>query len=397
MSLATTPSANRLHIGVFGRRNSGKSSLLNAIANQNVSVISPIAGTTTDPVYKAMELHGLGPCMLIDTAGFDDVGELGELRIDKTREALEKTDVAVVVFSGNDFSAEAAWIKVLRDKNRPIVAVVNKSDLLSDPPDMMGAVKKKFGLDPLLVSAKERTGIPPLLEAIARVLPEDWEKPDLTGNLVRPGDLVLLVMPQDIQAPKGRLILPQVQVLRNLLDKRCIPVCVTTDRLSEALAALSHPPALIITDSQVFPAVYAKKPAESRLTSFSILMAMNKGDMAAYAEGAGAIDRLTGSSRVLISEACTHSPMEEDIGRVKLPQLLRARAGETLAVEVVSGPDFPEDLRQYDLIIQCGACMFNRRYVLSRIRRAQEQGVPITNYGVALAKLSGLLDHVCYE
>ena len=394
MSLPATPSANRLHIGIFGKRNSGKSSLINAITNQSTALVSEVAGTTTDPVYKAMEIRGLGPCMLIDTAGFDDVGRLGELRMQKTREALEKTDIAVLVCASEPLELERRWVELFRERNLPILAVINKADLLGDAGRLALHIRQQLGLEPLLASAKERTGIQELIAALVKNRPEGFGEQTLTGDLARDGDVVLLVMPQDIQAPQGRLILPQVQTIRELLDKRCTVVGTTADRLDRALAALAAPPRLIITDSQVFPQVCAQKPPESLLTSFSVLMAGLKGDLQVFAQGAQAIDTLTGSSRVLIAEACTHAPQEEDIGRVKIPRLLRQRAGEGLSVQVVCGPDFPEDLSGYDLIIHCGACMFNRRYVLSRIHRAQAQGVPITNYGIAIAKLTGILDQI---
>lgn len=396
MSMTNTPTANRLHIGIFGRRNSGKSSLINAITNQNTALVADVAGTTTDPVYKAMEIHGIGPCMLIDTAGFDDEGTLGELRVEKTREALRRTDIAIMVFSGTDISLERGWIDVLRENKTPVIAVINKSDILSNVPEIAKAVHDAFALFPVVVSAKEHSGIKDIVEAVIRQLPEDFEKHSITGKLVRDGDIVLLVMPQDIQAPKGRLILPQVQTIRDLLDNKCMVVCATTDKLDSALAMLSKPPDLIITDSQVFPLVYEKKPPESLLTSFSVLMAAVKGDIEAFSAGASAIDALTETSRVLIAEACTHAPMDEDIGRVKLPRLLRKRIGEKLTIDIVSGSDFPENLSQYALIIHCGACMFNRKYVLNRIDKARSQGVPITNYGIALAKLSGILDKISY-
>ena len=394
MSLTSTPSSNRLHIGIFGRRNSGKSSLINAITSQNTALISDVAGTTTDPVYKAMEIYGIGPCMLIDTAGFDDEGDLGALRVEKTRDALAKTDVAILVISGIDLTMEAEWIAELKKQGSPVIVVINKADLLDNVSELSDAVKKKFGLTPLIVSAKERTGIRELIDEVIRRLPEDFEKKSITGDLVQEGDLVLLVMPQDIQAPKGRLILPQVQTLRDLLDHKCLVMSVTTDKLSQALSTMSIPPKLIITDSQAFAEVWAKKPPESRLTSFSVLMAAVKGDITEFTAGAAAINQLTEHSRVLIAEACTHAPLEEDIGRVKLPRMLRKKAGDQLTVDIVSGPNFPADLSGYDLIIHCGACMFNRRYVLSRIAKAREAGVPITNYGVALAALNGILNKI---
>ena len=394
MSLSSTPSANRVHIGLYGKRNSGKSSLINAITNQETALVSDFAGTTTDPVYKAMEIHGIGPCMLIDTAGFDDEGELGRLRVEKTRQALEKTDIAVLVFDGRPVTEEKEWLSLLKQKKTPILAVVNKLDLLENPQAYADTLKRDYGLSPVLVSTKTREGIDKVREELIRLLPEDYEQESITGHLVSQGDCVLLVMPQDIQAPKGRLILPQVQTIRDLLDHRCLVMSCTTDKLDEALSALKQPPKWIITDSQVFKTVYDKKPKESRLTSFSVLFANYKGDLSEFVQGAAAIESLTEHSKVLIAEACTHAPLSEDIGREKLPRMLRNKVGQGLAVDVVGGPAFPEDLSGYDLIIHCGACMFNRRHVMSRIDRAKSQGVPITNYGVAIAKFSGILDKI---
>ncbi|SCJ17502.1 tRNA modification GTPase MnmE [uncultured Ruminococcus sp.] len=394
MSLSSTPSANRVHIGLYGKRNSGKSSLINAITNQETALVSDFAGTTTDPVYKAMEIHGIGPCMLIDTAGFDDEGELGRLRVEKTRQALEKTDIAVLVFDGRPVTEEKEWLSLLKQKKTPILAVVNKLDLLENPQAYADTLKRDYGLSPVLVSTKTREGIDKVRKELIRLLPEDYEQESITGHLVSQGDCVLLVMPQDIQAPKGRLILPQVQTIRDLLDHRCLVMSCTTDKLDEALSALKQPPKWIITDSQVFKTVYDKKPKESRLTSFSVLFANYKGDLSEFVQGAAAIESLTEHSKVLIAEACTHAPLSEDIGREKLPRMLRNKVGQGLAVDVVGGPAFPEDLSGYDLIIHCGACMFNRRHVMSRIDRAKSQGVPITNYGVAIAKLSGILDKI---
>ena len=396
MDLASTPRANRLHIGIFGRRNYGKSSLINAITGQPVALASPIAGTTTDPVYKAMEIHGIGPCMLIDTAGFDDEGDLGKLRMEKTQEAMEKTDIAILLFCSLDFSLESKWVEAFQKRKCPIIPVVSRADTLEDADKIAKAIQDTFGLTPITVSAKENTGIRQLIDALIRNIPEGYEQESIVGGLVRPGDLVLLVMPQDIQAPKGRLILPQVQTIRDLLDQQCLVMSVTTEQLPAALAALSAPPPLIITDSQVFGQVYAQKPLQSRLTSFSVLMAGYKGDLKAFIEGASAVDRLTTNSRVLIAEACTHAPLQEDIGRVKIPRLLRQKVGSALQIDMVSGTAFPEDLSPYDLIIHCGACMFNRKYVLSRIEKARQAGVPITNYGVVLAKLAGILDKISY-
>jgi len=395
MSLNDTPRSSRLHIGIFGKRNSGKSSLINAITGHQTALVSEYAGTTTDPVYKSMEIHPIGPCVLIDTAGFDDDGEIGELRVEKTREAAQKTDIALIVFTQDtEIDLEKEWIKEFKNKKIPTIAVLNKSDLINDIKAVSDYIEKSTGLKPIVVSARTKEGISQIHTAIMRHLPEHYDAKTITGGIVNDGDLVLLVMPQDIQAPKGRLILPQVQTLRELLDRKCIVLSVTTDKLDDALQTLSRPPAVIITDSQVFKIVYEKKPKESKLTSFSVLFAGYKGDLDYYVKSAAAIEKLTESSRVLIAEACTHAPLEEDIGREKIPRLLRKKVGEKLSIDLVSGTDFPKDLSPYDLIIQCGACMFNRKYVLSRIERAAEQNVPMTNYGIAIAYLSGILDKI---
>ena len=397
MSLVNTPSGNRLHIGIFGKRNSGKSSLLNAITGQEIALVSEVKGTTTDPVSKAMEIHPIGPCLLIDTAGFDDTGDLGNMRIEKTKAVLDKTDVAVVVFSDMQMELETQWIAMLRQRKIPILAVVNQVDRIEQVQEIKRQIEQRFSLTPLLVSAKEKTGISQMKHEILRLMPPDFEAQSLTGSLVQPEDVVLLVMPQDKQAPRGRLILPQVQTIRDLLDNHCVVMCVTTEQLSTALQALAKPPKLIITDSQAFAQVYPLKPAETLLTSFSILLAAYKGDLSAFVKGANALDSLTDDSHVLIAEACTHAPLQEDIGRVKIPNMLRKKYGEHLQVTVVSGSQFPKDLSEYQLIIHCGACMFNRKHVLTRVEQAEQQGVPITNYGVVLAKLTGILARISMQ
>ena len=396
MSLNNTPSGERLHIGLFGRRNSGKSSLVNALTRQQIALVSDVAGTTTDPVSKTMEIHGIGPCVFIDTAGFDDEGTLGEMRVQKTRDALRKTDVALLLFGGEDHSAELEWLPLFRQQQTPVIPVISRADERENVAALAAQVQEETGLPPVVVSAATRAGIDTLVDRIIRAMPEGFAAASITGRLVQEGDTVLLVMPQDIQAPKGRLILPQVQTIRDLLDHHCVVVSATTAQLKQALDTMKQPPALIITDSQAFAEVYPLKPEGSRLTSFSVLFAAHKGDIDAFVRGAAAIDRLTERSRVLIAEACTHAPLAEDIGREKIPALLRRRFGAGLEVTVVSGVDFPADLSGYDLIIHCGACMFSRRYVLARIRQAQDQGVPITNYGVALAHLTGILDKIVY-
>lgn len=394
MSLANTPSGNRLHIGIFGKRNSGKSSLLNAITGQGIALVSDVKGTTTDPVSKAIEIHSIGPCLLIDTAGFDDTGDLGNMRIEKTKAILDKTDIAIVVFSDMQMDLEAQWIAMLKKRNIPVLAVVNQIDRIEQVQEIKRQIEQCFSLTPLLVSAKEKTGISEIKNEILRLLPPDFEAQRLTGSLVQPEDVVLLVMPQDRQAPKGRLILPQVQTIRDLLDNHCVVMCVTTEQLSTALQALAKPPKLIITDSQVFAQVYPLKPEGTLLTSFSILLAAYKGDLSVFIKGANALDTLNDNSHVLIAEACTHAPLQEDIGRVKIPNMLRKKYGEHLQITIVSGSDFPQDLSEYQLIIHCGACMFNRKHVLTRVKQAEQQGVPITNYGVVLAKLTGILDQI---
>lgn len=405
MNLVHTPNANRLHIALFGKRNSGKSSLINALTGQDTTLVSDTPGTTTDPVQKAMEIHGIGPCLFIDTPGFDDEGELGNRRIERTWKAVEKTDIALLLCAGGssaeetgepDFTEELHWLEQLKAKNIPTILLINKADIRKNTASLAIRIKETFGSQPIPVSAKEKTGIELIRQAILEKLPEDFDQQSITGNLVTEGDLVLLVMPQDIQAPKGRLILPQVQTMRELLDKKCLIMSCTTDKLRETLQALSRPPKLIITDSQVFKTVYEQKPEESRLTSFSVLFAGYKGDIRYYVKSASAIGSLTESSRVLIAEACTHAPLSEDIGRVKLPHLLRKRIGEKLSIDIVAGTDFPQDLTPYSLVIHCGACMFNRKYVLNRIERARLQNVPMTNYGVAIAFLNGILNQIEY-
>ena len=400
VTLNETPGSSRLHIGIFGKTNSGKSALINAFTGQDVSIVANVAGTTTDPVYKAMEVHPLGPCIIIDTAGFGDESELGKSRMEKTRLAAEKTDIALLLVAGNGDAAldeeEMHWYRFLKEHGTPVLFVVGKTDIRSDAQvdKLAAAIREKTGEEAYPVSAKTGEGVEALKEALIRKLPENYGSRLITGTLVDREDLVLLVMPQDIQAPKGRLILPQVQTLRELLDKKCLVMSVTTDQLIPALAVLKKAPKLIITDSQVFGYVYENKPAESMLTSFSVLFAAYKGDLPYYVEGAEHIDALNAHSRILIAECCTHAPLKEDIGREKIPRMLRKRFGESLAVDIVSGTDFPKDLSGYDLIIQCGACMFNRKYVMSRIGHAREQGVPMTNYGVTIAHLTGILDKI---
>lgn len=391
-----TPRSERFHIGLFGKRNSGKSSLINALTGQEVAVVSPISGTTTDPVYKAMELPGIGPCVFIDTAGFDDEGALGELRVKKTMQVIERTDIALMVCTDESIDEELFWSERLKEKQIPIIWIINKSDSLHQGEMLLRCLEKKCGQVPLLVSASTRKGMEDIRRAISNKLPDETMSQGIVGKLVHENDTVMLVMPQDKQAPKGRLILPQVQTIRELLDRKCLVLSCTTEQIEPMLQVLKSPPKLIITDSQVFHAVYEKKPEGSKLTSFSVLFTQYKGDIDYYIEGANAISNLTEDSRVLIAEACTHAPLTEDIGRVKIPAMLRKRIGTGLTIDFVSGTDFPEDLHAYQLIIHCGACMFNRKYVLNRISAARSQSIPMTNYGVAIAYLTGILDKIDY-
>ena len=395
MSLNDTPRANRLHIGLYGRRNSGKSTLVNALTGQQVATVSAVPGTTTDPVYKAMELHGIGPVVFIDTAGFDDVGDLGKLRVEKTELAAKETDIALVLFNNADISKELDWVKKFQAVKTPVIAVISQIDKLSDKGKALQArIKAETGKQAIMVSAAAGDGIEALRAEMIRQLPEDYEQESITGSLCQAGDVVLLVMPQDIQAPKGRLILPQVQTLRELLDKKCLVMSCTTDCLENTLAALTKPPKLIITDSQAFKAVHALKPAASLLTSFSVLFAGFKGDINYFVESAKKLKSLPPKAHILIAEACTHRPLSEDIGRIKLPRLLRKTLGKDLQIDITAGRDFPQNLSGIDFVIHCGACMFNRKYVLSRVAECQAQNIPMSNYGVTIAALLGILADV---
>lgn len=539
MSLNDTPRADRLHIGLFGKRNSGKSSLINALTGQDIAIVSDTPGTTADPVFKSMELHPVGPVVFIDTAGFDDdQGELGQLRVKRTEDVVNKADIGIIVVDGrkcleaergsnistcgcgvsaSDVSApgslndnpadktqtgeglyspadtsgkdnaggeaggelkadiggsskscgcevsdsqtsqangeicrsadtavsgtvaveqgessvgaaasggsdkscgcetcsdqsepsalaqllakEQEWAAGLKAKNIPVITVVNKCEDMTEAQLstlQAGVAEAVRAGEAIAVSAKSALCMDSLRKAIQGSVPEDLLRRRILGDMADEGSLVLLVMPQDIQAPKGRLILPQVQTIRELLDGKCTTVCTTADGLERALGALSREPDLIITDSQCFRTVYDMKPESSRLTSFSVLFAAYKGDIDSFIAGASTLDDMTENSRVLIAEACTHVPLSEDIGRVKIPNLLRKKFGEGMEIVNVCGNDFPdqEELTGFDLVIHCGACMFNRKHVLSRIAQAQAAGVPITNYGIVLAKLTGILDKI---
>ena len=388
-----TALAERLHIGIFGPTNVGKSSLINALTLQDVALVSTTAGTTTDPVFKSMELQGVGPVVFIDTAGFDDSSELGEKRLERTKKVLNRVDIALLVMT-ESVDEVTEWKTELDRRGISTLFVVNKSDLLSDM-SLLHEVKQCFSVDAIAVSTVTGEGIETLRQKLAMF--GQTKERFITQDLIKPGDTVVLVTPQDKAAPKGRLILPQVQTIRELLDRGCIALVVQPEQLADCLARLSKAPDVIITDSQVFEKVYPLVPEGTKLSSFSILFAGYKGDLRYFVASAQAIEALKPNSRVLIAEACTHAPIEEDIGTVKIPMMLKKRFGEGLQFDFVRGHDFPEDLGQYDLIIQCGSCMVNRRAVLQRVALAEEQGVPMTNYGVTLAYLQGILDRVSHS
>lgn len=396
-----TPSSERVHIAFYGRCNSGKSSLINALTGQEVAIVSDIAGTTTDPVSKPIELPGIGATILIDTPGLDDNTSLGIERKAQTLKTLNKTDIAVVLFSDTDTSVEETLIAQLKAREIPVVGVISKCDTMQNRASLISKVNNIIGDEPIALSASTKVGIDQLLARLASLAHQEPRL--ITEGLCESGDIVVLVMPQDAQAPKGRLIKPQVEVIRELLDRGCNTLCTTPEGLKTSFNALSTPPQLIITDSQVFTTVneivekYRQQMELSQLpllTSFSILFARYKGDIDTFVEGGKKLLSLTSSSRVLIAEACSHIPQNEDIGRVKLPRLLRNRIGESLTIDIDGGNDFPEDLSQYDLVIHCGACMFNRRHVMSRVAHAKAQNIAITNYGIALATLTGIIDKV---
>jgi len=389
--MSTTPKGLRLHIGFFGRRNVGKSSLLNAITHQQVSIVSAVAGTTTDPVEKPMELLPLGPVLFIDTAGIDEEGGLGALRVEKTRQALERTEIAVLVAEPGEWGAfEEGLLADFVAQKIPTVVVFNKSDAAAPPTELIERLRAEK-LRVVLASAVTGQGIGDLREALLELAPPDFiDSPAIVGDLVGAGELAILVVPIDKEAPKGRLILPQVQTIRDLLDTDAMCMVVKERELRSALDRLKTPPKLVVTDSQAFLKVAADTPPEIPLTSFSILMARFKGDLTAQTEGALAVEKLRSGDRVLIAEACTHHPIGEDIGRVKIPRWLTQYTGVKLDFVPMQGRDFPANLGEYKLVIHCGACMWNRRQMLSRILQCQQAGVPITNYGLTIAYSLGI-------
>lgn len=391
--MSGTPVSSRLHISIFGRRNAGKSSIINALTGQNAALVSDVAGTTTDPVKKTMELLPIGPVVITDTAGIDDIGDLGRLRVDKTFKVLNETDLAVLVIDGqsgvSDFDIDI--LKRIREKSIPVVGVLNKSDLALADDKTLKDFSDKLGLKLVSVSAHDKNGIDDLKRAIINAAPKDRAETSLMSGLIKPGELAVLVVPIDKAAPKGRLILPQQRVIREILDNDATAVVTKENSLKDTLGGLNKKPAIVITDSQVFKKVAELTPSEIPLTSFSILMAREKGDLAALAAGAKAIDMLLPGDYVLIAEACTHHRQTDDIATVKIPGWLVKHVGGELNFEYASGGDFPSDINKYKLIVHCGGCMINRKEMLYRIGAAKAKGVPIVNYGVLIAHVHGIL------
>ena len=384
MSLNDTPSANRVHIGFFGMRNAGKSSVVNAVTGQELSIVSETLGTTTDPVSKAMELLPLGPVVIIDTPGFDDEGALGEMRVKKAKQILNKTDIAVLCVDAERgmTPADRGLVELFEAKDIPYIVVFNKTDLLASAPDAKE--------NEIYVSAKDKTGIYELKERMARLVKNNDEKP-LVGDLLKKGDTVILVVPIDSAAPKGRIILPQQQILRDILDYDCKACVVKENAVSDMLAILKEKPAMVITDSQVFETVAKAVPDDVPLTSFSILMARYKGFLETAVRGAAALNRINDGDTILIAEGCTHHRQCNDIGTVKMPGWIEKYTGRKFKYEFTSGTEFPEDLSRYSLVVHCGGCMLNEREMRFRSRSAEEQGVPMTNYGTAIAAMHGIL------
>jgi [FeFe] hydrogenase H-cluster maturation GTPase HydF len=393
MSLNSTPRGDRVHIALFGKRNAGKSSIINAITNQDIALVSSVKGTTTDPVYKAMEILPIGPVVLIDTAGLDDIGELGELRKQKTYEVLNKTDLAILVIDGEigitDF--EKTILKSIKEKKIPVVGVINKIDIYDVSKDTLSSYEKELGLKLIPLSAINKKGIEDLKTALIKHLPEDEDKFKLVGDIINPGDFIVLVVPIDKAAPKGRLILPQQQVIRDILESDAICVVTKEYELRETLANIGKKPKLVITDSQVFSKVSADTPKDIMLTSFSILFARYKGDLNSLVKGAKKLDSLEDGDKILISEGCTHHRQSDDIGTVKIPRWIRQYTGKQLTFQYSSGMKYPDNINDYSLIIHCGGCMLNRREMQYRISQTIEKDIPIVNYGVLIAYVQGIL------
>jgi [FeFe] hydrogenase H-cluster maturation GTPase HydF len=389
----------RTHIGIFGPRNAGKSSLINLLTSQEVSIVSSVAGTTTDPVSKPIEINGLGACVFIDTAGYDDYGSLGEMRVTKTKEVLRRCDIAIflipdTIFENKEKLQDATkWFTLIKERSKAILVINHFKEETNEAQE----AKKLFGVNECIeINIAQKQGKEEVLKAIGFVQSQYQQDLSIVTHLVQPTDTVVLCMPQDIQAPKGRLILPQVQTIRELLDYGCTTVCTTTAKLSQTLESLKKAPELIVTDSQDFKTVYELKPKESRLTSFSVLFARWKGDIDEFIRGAEALSSLNANSRVLIAEACSHAPLAEDIGREKIPALIHKKINPNIKFDIISGNDWNVDLSQYDLIIHCGACMFNRIQMLNRIKNVKEYKTKITNYGITIAYLNGIINKITW-
>lgn len=396
MGLNNTPNADRVHIGIFGRRNAGKSSVINAVTGQNLAIVSDVLGTTTDPVYKAMEILPLGPVVLIDTPGLDDVGELGELRVQKAFQVLNKTDIALLVLdvNGGFSKEEEKLLELVKAKNIPFVAVLNKTDIAKEDKikEFEKLLKDKYNIENVVsVSAEKKDGIFELKEKIASLNTEK-EKSPIISDLVCPGETAVLVVPIDESAPKGRLILPQQQTIRDLLDHNAMAAVTQVTTLAKTLESFKEPPKIVVTDSQAFKEVAKIVPESVPLTSFSILFARHKGELSTLVKGVKAMDDLKDGDTVLISEGCTHHRQCNDIGSVKIPNAVRKYTGKNLNFEFTSGGEFPLDLSKYSLIIHCGGCMLNEREMKYRIACANDAGIPMVNYGVLLAQVNGILN-----
>jgi [FeFe] hydrogenase H-cluster maturation GTPase HydF len=394
MSLNSTPQSVRVHIGIFGKRNAGKSSVINAITNQEAAIVSDVLGTTTDPVFRPMEILPIGPCVLIDTAGLDDVGELGKLRINKSMDVLDKTDIALIVIDSSIGICEEdlTLTEKLKLKKIPYILVLNKVDKISDKSKIIENVKNKINAPMICVSSKDKIGIEELKKEIINVMPQSSNDLKLVSDLIKPKDFVVLVVPIDKAAPKGRLILPQQQVIRDILDSGSTAIVVKEDELKDTLESLNKKPSIVITDSQVFERVNKDVPKDILLTSFSILFARQKGDLDELIKGAYHLDKLKDGDKILIAEGCTHHRQSDDIGKFKIPNLIRQRSGKDIIFEFTSGTTFTEDITQYALVVHCGACMMNRNAMLSRIEKSKSLNVPIVNYGVLIAYTKGILD-----
>ena len=393
--MQSTPKGLRLHIGIYGRRNAGKSSLLNRLVGQKAAIVSATPGTTTDPVEKTIEFLPIGPVVFIDTAGIDDSGALGQLRRERTLQAIDRTDVGILVTETHTWGPYEAQIAgLLRERQIPFFAVLNKADQMAPPAEIKERLSAE-GIDFRPASALTGEGMNAVRDRIVQAAPEAWfEPPRLLGDLLPAGELAILVVPIDLGAPKGRIILPQIMAIRDILDSDAYCMVVKERELKDALGRLNRKPCLVVCDSQVVLKTAADTPDDIALTTFSILMARFKGELGTLAQGTYAIERLKSGDRVLIAEACSHHPLADDIGRVKIPRWLRQFAGGQIHADVVAGPEFPEDLSAYKLIIHCGGCMINRKNMLSRIYRARRSGVPITNYGMTIAFVQGVLPRV---